>query len=57
MAEAHEQEEQAEHPEPHATMDMGEHLRTWRLFVAFFKWHIVGLGVLLLLLLMFRAHG
>lgn len=41
----------------HATMDLSEHRRTWRLFVAFFKWHLAGLFVLLVLLLAFRTHG
>ncbi len=49
--------EQEEHQEPHATMDMSEHLRTWRLFVAMIKWHMLAFGVILLALLMFRAHG
>lgn len=40
-----------------ATMDMGEHLRTWRLFVSMAKWHVAGLAILLLFLLMFRTHG
>jgi hypothetical protein len=40
-----------------ATIDMAERVRTWRLFVAFFKWHLVVLGGLLLILLIFRTHG
>lgn len=44
-----------EHGENQATMDMSEHLRTWRLFVSFFKWHIIGLAVLMLFLLAFRT--
>ena len=49
--------EHEEHHEPAGTADMGEHLRTWRLFTAFFKWHIVGAAVLLLLLLAFRTNS
>lgn len=50
MAEEHDEE-------PHATADMGEHLRTWRLFVSMLKWNLVALGVLMLALLAFRTHG
>lgn len=49
----------AEHRDQHETSgsaDMGEHLRTWRLFTAFFKWHLVGAAILLLLLLAFRTN-
>jgi len=54
MAEEHEQEELER---PHASMDLGEHLRTWRLFIATIKWLLLAFGALLLGLLMFRAHG
>ncbi|GAA0525305.1 hypothetical protein FHS83_001920 [Rhizomicrobium palustre] len=43
--------------ETRATMEMGEQLRTWRLFLSLAKWHILGLGLLLLLLLAFRTHS
>jgi|GEM_PF-1451343 len=46
-----------EFPEYTATQDMGEHLRTWRLFVSMAKWHLAGLAILLLFLLIFRTHG
>jgi hypothetical protein len=36
---------------------MGEHLRTWRLFLSVVKWNLIGAGVLLLFLLMFRTHA
>lgn len=38
------------------TMDIGEQLRTWRLFVGFMKWHVAGLFLLLLALLLFRTN-
>jgi len=46
-----------ENPERPPSMDMGEHLRTWRFFVAMLKWHVAALGLLLLGLLLFRTHG
>jgi hypothetical protein len=49
--------EHDENPERPVTMDMGEHLRTWRLFVSLLKWNLAGLGLLLLGLLLFRSHG
>jgi hypothetical protein len=45
------------HEDQHATMDMSEHLRTWRMFVSMLKWNLLGVGVLMLLLLAFRAHN
>lgn len=40
-----------------STMDMKEHLRTWHGFLSFMKWQVI-LGVLVLLfLLIFRAHN
>ncbi len=44
-----------EHAENQATMDMSEHLRTWRLFLQFFKWQIIGVVMLLVFLLAFRT--
>jgi hypothetical protein len=49
--------EQDENPERPVTLDMGEHLRTWRLFVSLLKWHGAGIGLILLGLLLFRTHG
>lgn len=46
-----------EHEETPATTDMGEHLRTWRLFISVVKWNLIGAGVLMLFLLMFRTHS
>lgn len=49
--------EQDENPERPVTADMGEQLRTWRLFVSLLKWNAAGLGLLLFGLLLFRTHG
>jgi len=49
--------EHDENPQEPVPMDMGEHLRTWRFFVALLKWHVVALGLLLFGLLLFRTHG
>ncbi len=46
-----------EHKDQHATMDMSEHLRTWKMFVSMIKWNMVGAAILMLLLLVFRAHN
>lgn len=50
-------EEEDEYPERPITADMGEHLRTWRLFIAVLKWNVLALFVLLLGLLLFRTHS
>ena len=47
--------EQDDPDEVSSVMDMGEHLRTWRLFVSVFKWNVVALAALMLLLLIFRT--
>jgi hypothetical protein len=47
-----EQDENLDRP---VTLDMGEHLRTWRLFVSLLKWHVAGIGLILLALLLFRT--
>jgi hypothetical protein len=46
-----------EPPSLDAKLDMGEHLRTWRLFVSLIQWTVVAAAVLLLILLLFRTHG
>ncbi len=43
--------------EPATMTDIGERLRTWRMFVAKLRWALVTAAVLLLLLLVFRTHG
>ncbi|GEM_PF-1730940 len=37
--------------------DLKEHLRTWRGFLTFFKWLIVGNVALLIFLAIFRTHN
>jgi len=39
------------------TMDIGEHLRTWKLFTGLVKWSMAGIALLMLGLLIFRTHG
>lgn len=46
-----------EHHTKPATMDMSEHLRTWRRFVSIVKWTALSVGTLMLFLLAFRAHN
>ncbi|HVV66378.1 MAG TPA: aa3-type cytochrome c oxidase subunit IV [Rhizomicrobium sp.] len=38
-------------------MDLREHMRTWRGFMRFIVWQIVGAVVILGLLAIFRTHG
>jgi len=39
------------------TMDMNEHLRTWKQFVGFVRWSIGGIFLVMLLLFIFRTHN
>lgn len=38
------------------TMDIGEHIRTWKGFTGLIKWSLSAIGVIMLLLLIFRTH-
>ena len=40
-----------------AMMDLGEHQRTWKGFTSFIKWSLVGIGLIMALLAIFRTHG
>jgi hypothetical protein len=47
----------ADHDDQHTrSMDMGEHLRTWRLFTSMIKWNLIGAAILMLGLLLFRTN-
>ncbi|HEY1614929.1 MAG TPA: aa3-type cytochrome c oxidase subunit IV [Rhizomicrobium sp.] len=48
---------QTEHKSDSGTMDMREHVRTWNGFVSFMKWQIIGIGIILVFLAIFRTHG
>jgi hypothetical protein len=37
-------------------LDLGEHLRTWRLFTSVIKWNLVAAAIVMLLLLLFRTN-
>jgi|WetSurMetagenome_2_1015567.scaffolds.fasta_scaffold708295_1 hypothetical protein len=39
------------------TADIGERLRTWRMFIAHLRWFAVATAALLIALLIFRTHG
>ena len=39
------------------SMDLGDHLRTWRQFTGLVKWSIVGIGLIMALLFVFRTHN
>ncbi len=50
----------AHHDDRHdsaGTMDISEHVRTWKLFTSLVKWSMAGIAVLMLFLLVFRTHG
>ena len=38
-------------------MDIGEHLRTWKLFTGLIKWSLIGIGLVMVWLAVFRTHG
>ena len=38
-------------------MDIGEHLRTWKLFTRLIKWSLIGIGLVMAWLAVFRTHG
>ena len=40
-----------------STMDIGEHLRTWKHFTWLIKWSLIGIGLIMALLAIFRIHG
>ncbi|MGA7674835.1 MAG: aa3-type cytochrome c oxidase subunit IV [Rhizomicrobium sp.] len=39
------------------TMDISDHVRTWKLFTGLVKWSMVCIALLMLGLLIFRTHG
>ncbi|HTT82707.1 MAG TPA: aa3-type cytochrome c oxidase subunit IV [Rhizomicrobium sp.] len=45
------------HAPDSGTTDMTEHLKTWHGFLAFMKWQVVAIVILLVFLAIFRTHG
>ena len=39
------------------TMDLGEHMRTWKQFLGLIKWSLGSIAVLMLFLFIFRTHN
>ena len=39
------------------SMDLADHLRTWRQFTGLIKWSIAGIGFIMLVLFVFRTHN
>ncbi len=39
------------------SMDLADHLRTWRQFTGLIKWSIAGIGFIMLILFVFRTHN
>ena len=37
--------------------DFAEHVRTWKGFTTFIKWSMAGIGLLMVLLAVFRTNG
>ena len=45
--------------QPHyeSSADFHEHVRTWKGFVSFIKYSMVGIGLIMIFLAIFRTHG
>lgn len=39
------------------TMDISDHIRTWKGFTSLIKWSMLSIAVIMLFLLFFRTHG
>ena len=39
------------------TMDISQHKKAWTGFVKFVEWSLIGIGLLMFLLMIFRTHG
>jgi len=39
------------------TMDLKDHLKTWHGFLAFVKWQMIGIVIIMILLAIFRTNG
>ena len=37
--------------------DFAEHLRTWRQFTGLIKWSVAGIGLIMVVLFIFRTHN
>ncbi len=55
---ASETDEELLHQEPGqmGTMDLKEHLRTWHGFLAFVKWMMISIGLIMVFLAVFRTN-
>jgi hypothetical protein len=53
-----ETDEEILHQEPGqmGTMDLKEHLRTWHGFLAFVKWQVIGILLIMIFLAIFRTN-
>ena len=53
-----ETDEELLHQEPGqmGTMDLKEHLATWHGFLAFVKWQVIGIVIIMILLAIFRTN-
>lgn len=40
-----------------SSADFHEHVRTWKGFLSFIKWQVIGIVIIMILLAMFRTHG
>jgi hypothetical protein len=50
----------AAHGESHddrGSMDISEHVKAWAGFTNFVKWSILGIGLVMIFLAIFRTHG
>ena len=45
------------HSDDTGSMDLSDHMRTWKGFVAFVKYSLIGIALIMIFLAMFRTHG
>jgi hypothetical protein len=43
--------------EQSGTMDISDHIRTWKAFTGLIKWSVLSIAVIMLFLFFFRTHG
>lgn len=39
------------------SMDINQHIKTWAGFTSFVKWSMIGIGLIMVFLALFRTHG
>jgi hypothetical protein len=39
------------------SMDISQHIKAWAGFTSFVKWSLIGIGLIMIFLALFRTHG